>query len=28
MGIAIIAACGLWGISWALGKKLDSAWGV
>lgn len=28
MGIAIIAACGLWGVSWALGKKLDSAWGV
>lgn len=28
MGMAIIAACGLWGFSWMMGKKLDSAWGV
>jgi len=28
MGMAIIAACGLWGFSWVMGKKLDSAWGV
>ncbi|MGK3143240.1 DUF1435 domain-containing protein [Pantoea sp. C2G6] len=28
MGMAIIAACGLWGVSWILGKKLDSGWGV
>ncbi|WP_380184677.1 DUF1435 domain-containing protein [Kalamiella sp. sgz302252] len=25
---AMIAACGLWGVSWIGGKKLDSAWGV
>jgi len=28
MGMAILAACGLWGFSWMMGKKLDSAWGV
>ncbi|MBE5251378.1 DUF1435 family protein [Mixta mediterraneensis] len=28
MVIAIIAACGLWGVSGMMGKKLDSAWGV
>ncbi|PWC12055.1 DUF1435 domain-containing protein [Brenneria roseae subsp. americana] len=25
---AMITACGLWGISWCLGKRLSSAWGV
>ncbi|WP_192457656.1 DUF1435 domain-containing protein [Musicola keenii] len=24
----MIAACGLWGISWLCGKRLSSAWGV
>ncbi|WP_067703843.1 DUF1435 domain-containing protein [Erwinia sp. ErVv1] len=28
MVIAMIAACGLWGMSLLLGKRLDSAWGV
>ena len=28
MLIAMITACGLWGISWMLGKRLDSGWGV
>ncbi|NKI72915.1 DUF1435 domain-containing protein [Dickeya sp. CFBP 2040] len=25
---AMIAACGLWGISWYFGKRLSSAWGI
>ncbi|MGA7587668.1 MAG: DUF1435 domain-containing protein [Rouxiella badensis] len=25
---AIVTACGLWGVSWCLGKRLSSAWGV
>ncbi|SLM61803.1 MULTISPECIES: DUF1435 family protein [Dickeya] len=25
---AMIAACGLWGVSWYFGKRLSSAWGV
>lgn len=25
---AMIAACGLWGVSWCLGDRLASAWGV
>ena len=25
---AMIAACGLWSVSWYLGKRLASAWGV
>lgn len=28
MIIAMFTACGLWGVSWILGKRLDSAWGV
>ncbi|AUX92245.1 DUF1435 family protein [Mixta gaviniae] len=28
MLMAIMAACGLWGVSWAMGKRLQSAWGV
>ncbi|MCZ4059363.1 DUF1435 domain-containing protein [Pantoea sp. LMR881] len=28
MVMAIVAACGLWGFSWMMGKRLDSAWGV
>ncbi|MFU9137130.1 DUF1435 domain-containing protein [Erwinia tasmaniensis] len=28
MVIAMIAACGLWGVSLLFGKRLDSAWGV
>ncbi|MBN7123554.1 MULTISPECIES: DUF1435 domain-containing protein [Erwinia] len=28
MLIALVTACGLWGVSWMFGKKLDSAWGV
>ncbi|WP_430828000.1 DUF1435 family protein, partial [Chromobacterium piscinae] len=28
MLMAVFAACGLWGFSWVMGKKLDSAWGV
>ncbi|MCU5771932.1 DUF1435 domain-containing protein [Erwiniaceae bacterium BAC15a-03b] len=28
MLVAIATACGLWGVSWMLGKRLDSAWGV
>ncbi|MXP49308.1 DUF1435 domain-containing protein [Pantoea sp. Eser] len=28
MRMAIIAACGLWGFSWMMGNKLDSAWSV
>ena len=28
MLIAMITACGLWGVSWMLGKRLDSGWGV
>ncbi|MEM6160257.1 DUF1435 domain-containing protein [Erwinia sp. P6884] len=28
MLIAIVAACGLWGISLMFGKKLDSGWGI
>ena len=25
---AMITACGLWGVSWYMGKHLSSAWGV
>ncbi|MEI7307556.1 DUF1435 domain-containing protein [Pectobacterium carotovorum] len=25
---AMITACGLWGVSWCMGKNLSSAWGV
>ncbi len=25
---AIVTACGLWGVSWSLGKRLSSGWGV
>lgn len=25
---AMLTACGLWGISWMMGKKLDSGWGI
>jgi len=25
---AMVTACGLWGVSWCLGKRLASAWGV
>lgn len=25
---AIIIACGMWGISWVLGPRMASAWGV
>lgn len=25
---AMITACGLWSVSWCLGKQLSSAWGV
>ncbi|MEI2266083.1 DUF1435 domain-containing protein [Erwinia sp. CGal63] len=25
---AVVAACGVGGVSWMLGKKLDSGWGV
>ncbi|NIH11180.1 MAG: DUF1435 domain-containing protein [Serratia symbiotica] len=25
---AMIVACGLWAISWCLGKRMASAWGV
>lgn len=25
---AMVTACGLWGVSWMFGKRLDSAWGV
>lgn len=25
---AIVTACGLWGVSWCLGKRLSSGWGV
>jgi hypothetical protein len=25
---AMVTACGLWGISWCLGNRLASAWGV
>lgn len=28
MVAAMITACGLWGISWMMGKRLDSGWGV
>lgn len=28
MIIAMFTACGLWGVSWLMGKRLDSAWGV
>lgn len=28
MLVAMVTACGMWGISWILGKRLDSAWGV
>lgn len=25
---ALIAACGLWGVTWYFGKPLSSAWGI
>ncbi|AGB80948.1 Protein of uncharacterised function (DUF1435) [Serratia rubidaea] len=25
---AMITACGLWGVTWCLGERLSSAWGV
>ncbi|MEH2920470.1 DUF1435 domain-containing protein [Samsonia erythrinae] len=25
---AMITACGLWSVSWCMGKQLSSAWGV
>ncbi|WON77528.1 DUF1435 domain-containing protein [Serratia sp. UGAL515B_01] len=25
---AVITACGMWGVSWYLGDRLASAWGV
>ncbi|ATA27037.1 hypothetical protein BIY26_03605 [Brenneria goodwinii] len=25
---AMVAACGLWGLSWCMGKHLSSAWGI
>ncbi|MBD8162208.1 DUF1435 domain-containing protein [Erwinia persicina] len=25
---AVVTACGLWGVSWVMGKRLDSGWGV
>jgi hypothetical protein len=25
---AMLAACGLWGVSWVMGKRLDSGWGI
>ncbi|MCL2898275.1 DUF1435 domain-containing protein [Brenneria tiliae] len=25
---AMITACGLWGVSWCMGKQLSSAWGI
>lgn len=25
---AVITACGMWGVSWYLGNRLASAWGV
>ncbi|KAA6098040.1 MULTISPECIES: DUF1435 domain-containing protein [Pantoea] len=28
MIMAMMAACGLWGVSWVMGKRLDSGWGV
>ncbi|WP_160623438.1 DUF1435 domain-containing protein [Mixta intestinalis] len=28
MLMAIMAACGLWGVSWAMGKRLQGAWSV
>ncbi|QTF09948.1 DUF1435 domain-containing protein [Brenneria izadpanahii] len=28
MLIAMIAACGLWGVSWSMGKPLSSVWGI
>ncbi|MFD1804253.1 DUF1435 family protein [Mixta tenebrionis] len=28
MLMAIMAACGLWGVSWAMGKRLQGAWGI
>ncbi|WP_017348579.1 DUF1435 domain-containing protein [Pantoea sp. A4] len=28
MVMAIIAACALWAVSWMMGKRLDSGWGV
>ena len=28
MIMAMLAACGLWGVSWMMGKRLDSGWGV
>ena len=28
MVTAMVTACGLWGISWMMGKRLDSGWGI
>ena len=28
MLMAIMAACGLWGISWVMGERIQSAWSV
>ncbi|QDY40853.1 DUF1435 domain-containing protein [Candidatus Pantoea soli] len=28
MIFAMLAACGLWAVSWGMGKRLDSGWGV
>jgi len=28
MVMAIWVACGLWGVSWVRGKRLDSGWGI
>ncbi|MGD8206159.1 DUF1435 domain-containing protein [Pantoea sp. FN0305] len=28
MLMAIMAACGLWGVSWVMGERLRSAWSV
>ncbi|UQY44729.1 DUF1435 domain-containing protein [Erwinia sp. PK3-005] len=28
MLMAIMAACGLWGVSWIMGERLQSAWSV
>lgn len=25
---AMVTACGMWGVSWFLGKRLTSGWGV
>jgi hypothetical protein len=28
MLIAIMAACGLWGVSWIMGERIQSAWSI